>query len=186
MAHTDAPDPPHDPAAGERWVLAALERYERPLLRYAASLLHDTDRARDVVQEAFLRLCREQRSALDIRLPQWLFTVCRNLAIDVKRARPLERLPDPALADDRDVAGALAALEQQTLLGEILRIVDTLPVNQREVVYLRFLGGLSYREISQTTGLSVGNVGFLIHTAMASVRRRVDAAAPRSAATEKP
>ena len=46
-------------AAGAQWVVSALTLYEGPLLRYASRLLGDVDRARDVVQDTFLRLCRE-------------------------------------------------------------------------------------------------------------------------------
>src|SRR6185295_19975499 len=67
------------------WVIEALTQYERPLLRYAKWLLGDLDAARDVVQETFLRLCREDRARLDGRVAAWLFTVCRNLALDAKR-----------------------------------------------------------------------------------------------------
>jgi RNA polymerase sigma-70 factor (ECF subfamily) len=65
------------------WVADALKKYERPLLRYAAWLLVDRDRARDVVQEVFLRLCRESRERVEDHLAAWLFTVCRNLSLDV-------------------------------------------------------------------------------------------------------
>jgi hypothetical protein len=61
------------------------------------------------------------------------------------------------------------------LLGQVLELLATLPRNQREVVYLRFQGGLSYREISAVTGLSVSNVGFLLHTAVRAIRSHLRA-----------
>jgi RNA polymerase sigma-70 factor (ECF subfamily) len=51
--------------------------------------------------------------------------------------------------------------------------VKNLPKNQREVVYLKFQCDLSYKEISEVTKLSVGNVGLLLHTALKEIRRRV-------------
>jgi RNA polymerase sigma-70 factor (ECF subfamily) len=153
------------------WIVAAFERHERPLLRYAAWLLDDADRARDVVQETFLRLCRERPDAVQAHLPQWLFTVCRNLAVDVqRRSGRTESMDDAAILEAPDVG---KALEQQELLMQVLKIAEALPRNQREVVCLRFQGGLSYKEISAVTGFSVGNVGFLIHTAMTRIRERV-------------
>lgn len=67
------------------WVIEALNEYEQPLLRYAKWLLGDLDAARDVVQETFLRLCREDRQRLEGRVAAWLFTVARNLALDARK-----------------------------------------------------------------------------------------------------
>lgn len=63
-----------------------------------------------------------------------------------------------------------AALEAAEAHVQLLRLIDRLPANQQEVVRLKFQNGFSYREISNITHLSVGNVGFLIHTAVARLR----------------
>jgi RNA polymerase sigma-70 factor (ECF subfamily) len=52
-------------------------------------------------------------------------------------------------------------------------VVQTLPKNQREVIYLKFQCDLSYKEISDITKLSVTNVGFLIHTAVRNIRQQM-------------
>jgi RNA polymerase sigma-70 factor (ECF subfamily) len=54
-------------------------------VRYAARLLSDNDRARDVAQDTFLQLCRQPRSEVETSLRAWLFTVCRNRAMDVRK-----------------------------------------------------------------------------------------------------
>ncbi len=59
--------------------------------------------------------------------------------------------------------------ERQETIGQVLRVVETLPKNQREVIYLKFQCDLSYKEISDITKLSTGNIGFLIHTAIQSI-----------------
>ena len=156
-----------------QWVVDALELHERALIRYARWLLGDLDSARDVVQETFLRLCREDPSRVDGHLAAWLFTVCRNLALDTRkkaaRSMPLDNV-EVAVDCDLD-----ARHDARQALDHVLEILDTLPRNQREVVHLRFQGGLSYRDISDVTGLSVGNVGFLLHTAVRAIRIRVSA-----------
>ena len=155
------------------WVIAALDLHERPLLRYAKWLLGDLESARDVVQETFLRLCREDPARLGDHLAPWLFTVCRNLAADARK-----KAARIASLDERDIAVAADLDERhdaQAALGQVLNILDTLPRNQREVVYLKFQGGLSYKEIGAVTGLSVSNVGFLLHTAVRAIRSRVSA-----------
>jgi RNA polymerase sigma-70 factor (ECF subfamily) len=57
-------------------------------------------------------------------------------------------------------------------------LIDRLPPNQQEVVRLKFQNGFSYKEISRITELSVGNVGFLIHTAVARLRTEFAAQRP--------
>jgi RNA polymerase sigma-70 factor (ECF subfamily) len=144
-----------------------LNLYEDALLRYATWVLRDAEVAREVVQETFLRLCREDRSKINDHTPQWLFTVCRNLAFDTrKREARMTPLGDTEI-------GVESKLEQREAVGEIFRLVETLPKNQREVVYLKFQCDLSYKEISEITKLSVGNVGLLLHTALKEIRKRV-------------
>ena len=59
----------------------ALERYERPLLQYAMSIVGEIERARDIVQETFMRLHNQEQENIEGHLSQWLFTVCRNCAL---------------------------------------------------------------------------------------------------------
>ena len=92
------------------WVLSILEQYECRLVRYSSRMLGDEDSARDVVQFAFMRLCSQSPEELHGREAQWIFTVCRNRAVDLirkrRRSRSLEEMaagpgvdnePDPAV-----------------------------------------------------------------------------------------
>src|SRR5512147_728287 len=67
------------------WVREAVARFEGPLAVYATRLLGDAESARDVVQDTFLRLCCQDRASIGDHLAEWLFTVCRNRALDVLR-----------------------------------------------------------------------------------------------------
>lgn len=150
-----------------QWIVEALDRHEDALIRYATWLLRDSELAREVVQETFLRLCREEPAKVSDHLAQWLFTVCRNLAFDTrKREARMTPLQDTDIGFDSN-------LEQREAVGEIFRLVEHLPKNQREVVYLKFQCDLSYKEISEVTKLSVGNVGLLLHTALKAIRKQV-------------
>jgi RNA polymerase sigma-70 factor (ECF subfamily) len=64
-------------------------------------------------------------------------------------------------------------LEDKQTASQILQLVETLPKNQREVIYLKFQCDLSYKEISEVTKLSVSNVGFLIHSAVRAIRKQM-------------
>jgi len=61
-------------------------------------------------------------------------------------------------------------IEDRDLAARIVSMLDELPENQRAVIKLKFQKGMSYKEISKKTGLSVSNVGFLIHTAIKTLR----------------
>ena len=65
------------------------------------------------------------------------------------------------------------SLEHEETMSHVLRVMETLPKNQREVLRLKFQCDLSYKEISEITKLSVTNVGFLIHTAIKTLRKEM-------------
>jgi len=170
------PDNPPSASSHEKvsFVRAAVERHQSPLLRYATRLLGDADRARDVVQDTFLRLFEQSDDAgLGDHLAEWLFTVCRNRAFDIIRKEGrMKQFEEGAV--ERIVAAEPrpgAALETEEAQAAVLRLVDRLPANQQEVIRLKFQNGFSYKEISRITALSVSNVGFLIHTAIKTLRR---------------
>jgi RNA polymerase sigma-70 factor (ECF subfamily) len=162
------------------WVQAALRQYEGPLIRYAAQITGDVDRARDVVQDTFVKLCAEDPGRMEGRLAQWLFTVCRNRALDVQRkeSRMVLVNENEMETESREPSPAAAA-EQRENVRSVLRLLNTLPPNQREVIRLKFQNGLSYQEISQVTNLTVTNVGFLLHTAIKTLRAQLKAAEAR-------
>jgi RNA polymerase sigma-70 factor (ECF subfamily) len=173
--------PGGDSPADREWVRSAVARYEGPLTTYARNVLGgDADRAQDVVQEAFLRLIGQDRAKVGPHLAEWLYTVCRNLAIDVRRKdRRTERLND-ADADSAvsDAPAPGERSEHDDALTHVLSNMRRLPRNQQECIRLKFQGGLSYKEISRVTNLTVTNVGFLIHTGLKTLRQRlVDAEA---------
>jgi RNA polymerase sigma-70 factor (ECF subfamily) len=159
------------------WMQSVLDRFEGPLTRYAAQITGDVERARDVVQDTFVRLCDEDRERLEEHLAEWLFTVCRNRALDVRRkesrSRPLGEGQLEA-CESADPSPSMI-VERREATSEVLQVIQTLPENQQEVIRLKFQNGLSYREISQVTHLSVTNVGFLLHTAIKTVRLKLKA-----------
>lgn len=158
-----------------KWIRDALERFEGPLLIYARRLTGDAERARDVVQDTFARLCGQPRDRIQSRLAEWLYTVCRNAAIDVRRKErgmPLNELRTDArvTGNDPDPGQEVADREEGARVQDLLL---ELPDKQQEVLRLKFQGGLTYKEISRVTGESVGNVGWLIHVGLRKLRARM-------------
>jgi RNA polymerase sigma-70 factor (ECF subfamily) len=156
------------------WIRATLERYERPLVLHARRLTGDLEQARDAVQETFLRLVRERREAVEPHLAEWLFTVCRNVALDMRCKERVMRT-DAQGADDRPgrELEPVVLLEADERRGRVLALLEQLPARQQEVLRLRFQGGLTYQEIQRVTGDSLGNVGYLIHVGIRSLRERL-------------
>src|SRR4051812_9934544 len=81
---------------------ALLRRFERPLLQYATRILGDADRARDVVQETFVKLQNENRQEIDNAPAKWLFTVCRNGALNICRREKRMTYLDQELLETRE------------------------------------------------------------------------------------
>jgi RNA polymerase sigma-70 factor (ECF subfamily) len=161
--------------ADRNWIEKALVEHETSLVRYTASILRDPEKSREVVQEAFFRLCK-QKPDIQRQLPQWLFRVCRNLAIDIcrKEGRMESVSSEHSITIPDTRPNQAAVLESAERLDKISLLFRGLSKNQQEVLRLKFQNGLSYQEISEVTGLSVSNVGFLIHTGIKQVRKSMD------------
>lgn len=154
-------------------VESAQAEFQGPLTGYAAGLLGgDWERARDVVQDTFIKLHKQDPDLIKGKLKSWLYTVCRNRAIDVLRkenpmltsgGEAFETLNDSMPAPDESAVS-------KERHAEVLKFLERLPANQKEVIRLKFQGDLSYKEIAEVTGLSVSNVGFLIHTGIKRLR----------------
>ncbi len=154
------------------WLHRVVRDFERPLSRYAMSITRNPDQALDAVQETFLLLLKNLAKVDRARPGPWLFTVCRSKAIDLlRRDAKMEPRSQDELAQRADPTGKAAlALREQS--REVEELLAALPPREREVLRLKFQEGLKYREIAAVTGLSVSNVGVLIHEAMARLRRR--------------
>ena len=156
----------------EQFVEQALAQYEGPLIGYALGIVHDLERARDIVQDTFIRLYQQDREKVQRGLKTWLFTVCRNRALDIlRKEKRMVALEDEKAAR---IEGAIAAPDRladwDERVAQIMSALDRLSENQREVIRLKFQQGLSYQEISEATGLTSGNVGFLLHTGLKRLR----------------
>ena len=163
-------DPAHPTTT---WIETALAKHERSLVTYATRLLGgDEERARDVVQDAFLRLCKEPRSAVQGHVKEWLFTVTRNRALDVRRkeSRMTDMSDELARTTGGEATAATMAVDLQDEAQGVFARMGELPEKQREVLRLKFQHGLSYREIAGVMGETIGNVGWLIHVGIKNLR----------------
>ncbi|MEO0510189.1 MAG: sigma-70 family RNA polymerase sigma factor [Verrucomicrobiota bacterium] len=165
------------PNPNSEWVRSLVETHAADLTRYAASILGDDDAAKDVVQDSFVRLWREPREKVEDHVRPWLFRVCRSRALDLRRkgVRMSPLTDAQAAMRPAEGRGPEEAVERRDSHAQVMDFMQQLPENQREVVRLKFQNDLSYKEIATVTDLSVTNVGFLLHTALKTLRAQVTA-----------
>jgi len=159
---------------------SVVSTYEGSLLRYAARVLGNPNAAADVVQNTFIRLFRKWNDALEPspQLSSWLYRVAHNCAVDHLRRearrrdlhhRQADEQPDyvppdrgPGFRISEAAARAAAALQ-------------TLSLRERQLVVLKVYEEKTYREISDITGLTVSNVGYILHHAMKKLAAELEA-----------
>jgi len=183
---------PEVPMAEINQLIAA---HEGGLIRYVARLLKDEEYARDVVQETFIRLVGAGRdgslSGMD-NPAAWLYRVARNLSLDRLRAnrrRPevsLDEIPEDGhelherlAGDERDRPDRMLARREE--LERVRQQILALDARSREILLLKVEHDRSYKEIAEIMGLTVGNVGFILHQAMKKLARGVVETAPKDA-----
>ncbi|MGC8666757.1 MAG: RNA polymerase sigma factor [Chthonomonadales bacterium] len=170
---------------------ALVAAYEKKIFNVVYRILGDYEEAADVTQEVFISAYKAyDRFRGDAKVFTWLYQIainhCRNRLRQRGRARALkvESLDEPrASADDvegptREIADETfapeAVLEEKELRERVLRAVETLPPEYREVVVLREMQGLSYNEIAEATHLSLDNVKTRLSRARAMLRRKLE------------
>jgi RNA polymerase sigma-70 factor (ECF subfamily) len=152
----------------EAWLAKLMQEWEARLFRYARRFVN-FEVARELVQESFIRLWGAPHDVVG-REREWLFHVCRNLAIDhLRKNRRVVLLNEEGVL----IPETEELLQQQEAATELQRITSSLPPAQREVIRLKFQESMSYQQISQVTGHSVSHVGVLIHQAMATMKNRM-------------
>ncbi|MEO1856289.1 MAG: sigma-70 family RNA polymerase sigma factor [Rubritalea sp.] len=156
----------------EQLVEHALKEYESPLIGFAIGLVRDHDRARDVVQDTFIRLYKQDVEKVKGGLKSWLFTVCRNRALDVlRKEKRMVSVDDEILQKEESaMASPDSSADKYERLDEVHRKMVSLSENQQLVIRLKFEQGMSYQEISEQTGLTSSNVGFLLHNGLKKLR----------------
>lgn len=156
-------------------------RYQNSLVRFAARLLRDPEAAQDVVQETFLQVARHPRRLLEVHnCHNWLLRVTRNIGVSRIRKEARLRRHTEAFREhaSRQAAGKPSSvsgvLEAEELRTRVRAEIDRLNPRYREVVILKVQEEKTYREIAEITGLTVTNVGYLLHQAMKQLAARLN------------
>ena len=166
-------------------LMAVVAHYQSPLLRYVGQMLGRVDHeAEDIVQEAFIRLHRQvagHGSGSVKHLTTWLFRVTHNLTIDMLRRRSQRRrvpettvdpsaLSEEQAADELDALGEVLRQEaRQVALRELAQLDD----QQRQVVLLKVIQGMTLRQVAEVVGISVSMVNYRLNQGLTELARRL-------------
>jgi RNA polymerase sigma-70 factor (ECF subfamily) len=146
-------------------------RYADNVYGYVCSIVRDEHEAEDVTQQIFAKLMTalQRYEPRSVPFSAWILRIAHNAAIDSMRARravPCEEVRSPEL-EDSSIARERA--------GDLRDAIATLPEEQREVIVMRFVLGLSPKEIAERIGRSEDAVHGLQHRGRISLRRELTA-----------
>ncbi len=160
-----------------------LDRYKDRLYSYILYIVHNADLADDIFQETFVRVImtiRQGRYTANGKFYAYLTRIAHNLVIDQFRQERNENTTSNDEAGNDLLNNARLAeqsverqlVEDQTL-DDVRRLMNHLPENQREVVYMRYYKNLSFKEISEQTGVSINTALGRMRYAILNMRKMV-------------
>ena len=143
------------------------------LERYAAGWV-GADRARDVVQDTYLQLHRARRTYRpELPFRPWLYAIARHVAQQALRVSA-RRGAEVSVEEAADLASP-ADVERTATIHELERFIAALPPEQREVIHLADVEGMTSAEIARITGTTEGAARVRLHRAHRALRQRVEA-----------
>lgn len=160
-----------------------IEQYQHRLLRYLLFLTGKRETAEDLFQETWMRvLLRGAQYNGKARFDTWLFTIARNLVIDLSRKRTLRSLDEmrEGAEDDRpfeiplDGPSPLDAFETRENRAEVSEVLVALEPHSREVLVLRFFEEMSLEEIAGVTRAPLSTVKSRLYRGLASLRPQLE------------
>ncbi|KJS08811.1 MAG: RNA polymerase sigma 70 [Gammaproteobacteria bacterium BRH_c0] len=149
--------------------------------RFAYSLTGSPHDADDLLQNTLLRVL-DRDVPEDVALIKWCFRVCRNLWIDEYRSRKIRQVAanDPELIDSQVTDGAQAIYDNISL-HEVNRAMDRLPDQQRAIIALVALEGMSYKDVAATLQIPLGTVMSRLARARVSLSEQLKTVVPGTA-----
>jgi RNA polymerase sigma-70 factor (ECF subfamily) len=129
------------------------------LWRYGLVLSRQRDVAEDLVQATCLKAIeRAAQYTPGTRLDRWLFSILHSIWIDEVRSRRIRLGGGIVDAGCALILDGEYETETRLMANQVLRMVDSLPEAQRSAVFLAYVEGLSYKEISEVLGIPIGTV----------------------------
>lgn len=160
-----------------------IEQYQHRLLRYLLFLTGNREVSEDLFQETWMRvLLRGSQFNGKARFDTWLFTIARNLVIDLSRKRTvvsLDELSDSS-EDDRPIEfpiigpSPLDQIQTGEDRAEVTEVLHKLESNSREVLVLRFYEELSLEEIAGVTRAPLSTVKSRLYRGLSALKPEIE------------
>lgn len=161
-----------------------LRRHQSRVFSYILSIVKDEAVADDIFQDTFVKAIvtiRQGRYNESGRFGAWLSRIAHNLIIDFYRQEKSEGLisadnPEVDLFNRRELAEGNVedSIVASQILGDVRRLVDALPENQREVLMMRYYQDMSFKEIAEATDVSINTALGRMRYALLNMRRMVE------------
>ena len=159
-----------------------LLRNQSKLFSYILFVVHDRETAEDIFQETFVKVIsrlQEGRYVASGKFGAWIMRIAHNSIMDWYRDVASQNIVDTANNNDLSNLGSDELLVgniensyvNQQIMADVRRLLDSLPASQREVVYMRFYQQLSFKEIADTTSVSINTALGRMRYALLNMRR---------------
>lgn len=163
-----------------------LLRNQSKLFSYILFVVHDRETAEDIFQETFVKVIsrlQEGRYTVSGKFGAWIMRIAHNAIMDWYRDQASMRIVDTSADNDlSNIPGAdifEGNIENRFVNSQIMtdvrRLLDALPPMQREVVYMRFYQQLSFKEIADSTNVSINTALGRMRYALLNMRRMAKA-----------
>lgn len=163
-----------------------LLRNQSKLFSYILFVVHDRETAEDIFQETFVKVItrlQEGRYTVSGKFGAWIMRIAHNAIMDWYRDQASMRIVDTSADNDlSNISGAdifEGNIENRfvnsQIMADVRRLLDALPPMQREVVYMRFYQQLSFKEIADSTDVSINTALGRMRYALLNMRRMAKA-----------
>lgn len=160
---------------GDAQAQAALAgRWQGRLWRHARLLTDNAEQAADAVQEAWVAILRGLNGLSDVsRFGPWAYRIVTNKCADRVRRRVRDRQQEPLHEESLAATDETGWSDSDVSVDQLRVLVRSLPKEQRALLTLVYVDGLSLREVSQALGVPLGTVKSRLHSVRLTLRERM-------------
>jgi RNA polymerase sigma-70 factor (ECF subfamily) len=159
-----------------------LQRTQSKLFSYILFVVRDHDKAEDVFQETFVKVItklNQRKYTTSGKFSAWLMRIAHNVIMDNFREQRSQNIVEPTQGNDLSNLSSKDLLDtnvenryvNEQILSDVKKMMNLLPPTQREVVFMRFYQDMSFKEIAETTGVSINTSLGRMRYAVLNMRR---------------